>query len=161
MNSELDVFLKEGIKKYSTAKDVISRFEQKMGDELGTVLRGCASHLDLAVIPKKENFLAKPGGNGDRYGYWLCSRFAVKLGSVKTEVLLEAGVWWAIRDVPVPVVFYAGVKDGPAGIKNFVPKIKNKNIFHYDRWLCLDASKDTDLERDYRELLSELLSHLA
>lgn len=159
MNKELEAFLQEGIKRYSSAINTVEQFQTKAGDELEGILRKRISALGGPAVPfNKDSFRGKPGRAAD-WGNWIYSRFIGKLAKTKNNIELEVGIWWEPPELSLPVIFYAGVMNEDND-KYAKAVIKNKRLFPYDKWLCVDPSPEVNIERDLNELLDEIVRQL-
>lgn len=159
MDKELEAFLQEGIKRYSLAVNVIEQFKTKIWDELEGILKKRISLLGGPAVPfNKDNFEGKSGRAVD-WGNWIYSRFTGNLEKTKNSVSLEVCIWWEPPDLSMPVVFYAGVVDADKS-KYVKAVIKNKRVFAYRGWLCIDPGAELNIERDFNDLLDEVVSQM-
>lgn len=159
MNKELEAFLQEGIKRYSSAINTVEQFQAKAAEELEDILRKRISALGRPAVPfNKDSFRGKPQ-RAAGWGSWIYSRYIGKLAKAKDNLEIEVGIWWNPPELSMSVVFYAGVVNEDDD-KYAKAVIKNRRLFSYDKWLCIEPSSEVDFHRDLAELLDEVVRQM-
>lgn len=155
MDKELAAFLKTGLDRYPMAMDIVEQFRKSTWGELERMLRKRLATFKGAVNISDDNLFLKAKGDPG-YGRWISCRFTGEPAKDKPTLTFEMGVWWEPPKSDKPVIFYAGLykeRDDGLYIKAV---IKDKRVFSYDRWLCIEPDVEHDMEHDFNELLDEV-----
>lgn len=163
MNQELDLFLKEGVRRYLDAWGTLKQFEEKMPERLEGIVKARPKWNGFNLSAKRTAIDSKTGRRSD-FGHWSYTEFYGRLESKGVDVSLEIGVWWAPAKLDAPVIFYTGVSDGPGNVKGFKPKIAHPRVKHFNlfknTYLYIEPGPDMDFDRDFNELLDVLLKQI-
>jgi len=155
MDKELAAFLKTGLDRYPMAVDIIEQFRKSTQDELERMLRKRLATFKGAVHISEDNLYRKAKGDPG-YGKWISCRFTGEPATGKPTITFEMGIWWEPPKSEKPVIFYAGLyKERDDGVYGKAA-IKDKRVFSYDRWLCIEPDCERDMEQDFNELLDEV-----
>jgi hypothetical protein len=165
MNQELNMFLKEGVKKeYLNAFNTIEYFKTRMAERIESIVKNREKWNGFVYSPKRNSFENKTG-SASRWGHWSCTEFDGVIKSNEEKISLQVGVWWKPPELDLPVIFYAGVKKGYEKVKSFQSHISNPKIKCFTslkiQWLYFQPSEEMDFDHDFNELLDELLNQIS